>query len=638
MSGICAIVNFDGAPVDEAVLRAMAEACAYRGPDGIRYWLDGNVGLAHLAMYSTPEAEREHQPLHSADGQLYLVADARVDNRPELIHLLAAKDFLEQDDPTDADLILAAYRCWGENCPEQIIGDFAFAIWDAAKQRLFCARDALGIKTLHYAQVGATLCVATEAQQILRHPLVPHRLDELSVGEYLVANFWDEERSMFQDVHRLPMANSLSAEKSSFQINRYWDIDPELRLYYKRDAEYSEHFLELFQRSISDRLRTPSLTVGITMSGGLDSTSIAGVAQQILSGQNDIPHLLACSYVFDQLKDCDEREYSGKMVSDLGIDLIYINGEEFWFLDDDEAYTPSLETPFMANETRTRHILNIFKERNAGVWLTGHGGDNLLTGSPKVCADRLQRWDLVSLWNIARFWRTRRLPLVNLYNVYRDWFIKPLVEPALRRIIHRPKQVALKPVIQNWLTEDFVSRTHLKEQLSSIPPRPYFSDRAREANYASIIQLTSLLPTIHWADRRAAEFHMEARHPFLDRRLASFILSIPQDQTFHDGTRKYILRQAMKGILPENIRSRQTKTIFNSEVAIGLKFKEVNKVMTLFTLLHPFLYDIIFESKIKYSYQCYIDGTNEPGIQEIWKAISLILWIKSNQKFLDESF
>ena len=187
MSGICGVVHFDGAPVDPKVLRQMAEVVAYRGPDGIRYWIDGNVGLAHLALNATPEALRERQPLPSVDGLTCLTADARVDNRSELVRTLTSKGCLQQKDPTDADLILAAYRCWGEACPEHIIGDFAFAIWDGHNRWMFCARDPFGVRPLHYSQVGQTLCVASEAQQVLQHPAMPWRLDEVAMANHPVS-------------------------------------------------------------------------------------------------------------------------------------------------------------------------------------------------------------------------------------------------------------------------------------------------------------------------------------------------------------------------------------------------------------------------------------------------------------------
>ncbi len=143
MSAICGIVHFDGAPVDAAALRAMTGAAPHRGPDGVRYWMGDAAGLAHLAFHVTPESVRETQPLISTDGRYVLVADARIDNRDELLAALRGEPDLPPA-PTDADLILAAFRRWGEACPERLLGDFVFAVWDTANRRLFLARDALG--------------------------------------------------------------------------------------------------------------------------------------------------------------------------------------------------------------------------------------------------------------------------------------------------------------------------------------------------------------------------------------------------------------------------------------------------------------------------------------------------------------
>src|SRR5215212_5986209 len=144
MSGICGVIHLDGAPVEPEILKEMAKAAAHRGPDGIRYWTDDNAALAHLALNITPESLREQQPLVSCGNDLVLTADARIDNRGELIRALGAKGYLPEAEPTDGELILAAYRCWGEECPARLVGDFAFAIWDARRKRLFAARDALG--------------------------------------------------------------------------------------------------------------------------------------------------------------------------------------------------------------------------------------------------------------------------------------------------------------------------------------------------------------------------------------------------------------------------------------------------------------------------------------------------------------
>ncbi len=325
MSGICGLTNLDGAPVDPAILKKMVEVVAYRGPDGIRYWHDGNVGLAHLALHTTPEAFREQQPLSCLEHRLCLTADARVDNRTELIRLLTAKGFLRHHEPSDADLILAAYKCWEERCPAYIIGDFAFAIWDARRRRLFCARDPFGTRPLHYSKVGSVFCVASEAQQILQHPDVSFRFDEFAIADHLTRNFSDEHRSMFRDVRLLAPSHSLTATGAGIRSVPYWEIDRTTRTVYPRDEDYAEHFLEVFSRAVADRLRTQSGHVGISMSGGLDSCSIAGVAQRLLRDRGG-PHLTAYSVAYE-VKECDERLYTEAMAAKLAIEVEYVDAK-----------------------------------------------------------------------------------------------------------------------------------------------------------------------------------------------------------------------------------------------------------------------------------------------------------------------
>ena len=182
MSGICGIVNFDGALVDEALLKRMAEAAVHRGPDGIRYLMEGGIGFAYLALNVTPESLREEQPLRSRDGQVVMAADARVDNRRELIRTLRSEGCLSAEEPTDADIIMAAYECWGEGCAERIIGDFAFAVWDVRRRRLMAARDRSGCRAFYYRRDGNRFLWATEAAQLLADPAAFRRLVRLEAS------------------------------------------------------------------------------------------------------------------------------------------------------------------------------------------------------------------------------------------------------------------------------------------------------------------------------------------------------------------------------------------------------------------------------------------------------------------------
>lgn len=626
MSGICGIYNLDGAPVDPGVLRKMAEAASHRGPDGIRYWMNGNIGLAHLALHVTPESVREKQPLLSRDGLICLTADARMDNRPELIESLTAKGYLLDKEPTDADLILTAYECWGVKCSVHILGDFAFAVWDDRKQQLLCVRDACGVRSLHYSQVGKTLCFASELEQILQHPGVPRRLDEMAMADHLTTNFYDRASTMFLDVRRLPPAHRLIASRAGFRLQRYWDIDPSARTTYHHDEEYAAHFLHLFRRAVEDRLRTRAKVVGIAMSGGLDSCSIAAVAQKSLSTNCGSPRLAAYSWVFDQLKDCDERAYSRAMAEELGVEIEYIPAERFWFLREPVPLRPSLESPFLWNELLVRQMLARFKERGGRVMLTGEGGDSLLRGTRhSIYADRLLRGHIGALWELARHTRQKGRRYHRLLYTH---IARPLVPDAVVRWFRRLVGGHMSSQVPDWIAPGFAKRIGLAERLASPPVPRRFASLARQDIYRLAVAL-GVGPAIYWYENEVARFGLEASHPFLDRRLVEFVLSIPPEQLFRGERRKLVLRQAMAGILPEDIRQRRDKTMFDSFAGLSLREKQVEQINRL--LKAPLLGNmgIVDAERLRSVYEDYRAGGEVKAAITLFPPITLELWLRN---------
>ncbi len=165
MSGVVGLLSLDGAPVDARRLDRMCDAVRRRGPDGSATWTEGPVGLARSHLWTTPEEIGEAQPLAATDDRFRIVTDARLDNREELAAQL--RDDIGTRSPSDAQLILAAYRRWGEDCPRHLVGDFAFLLWDARDRRLVGARDPLGVRLLHYCQIGETLVAATSVAGVL---------------------------------------------------------------------------------------------------------------------------------------------------------------------------------------------------------------------------------------------------------------------------------------------------------------------------------------------------------------------------------------------------------------------------------------------------------------------------------------
>ena len=246
----------------------MTEPVAFRGPHGKNSHFSGNAGFAFLALHATLESHHEHQPLVFEDAGLTLLSDSRIDNREELLRVLSVKP-ASGTVITDADLVLAAYLKWGEESPAYLIGDFAFLIWSDREQRVFAARDPMGVRSLHYARFGKSFCITSEAQQILYHPKASNRLREEAMVEWLTGDV-SESGSMFEDAQMLSPGCCLQADVNGTRVQRFWDLKSDQEIRYKRVEEYCEHLLEVLEQSVQARLRTDRDVIGSDLSGGLD--------------------------------------------------------------------------------------------------------------------------------------------------------------------------------------------------------------------------------------------------------------------------------------------------------------------------------------------------------------------------------
>ena len=210
MSGIVGIFNLDGAPIDRGLLHEMTHFMTFRGPDAQEMWADKSIGFGHALLRTTEESAREHQPF-TLDGNIWIVADARVDAQADLINKLTARGEYVAREVTDVELLLRAYRRWGEQCVEHLLGDFAFAIWDGPRHRLFCARDHLGVKPLFYAHLGATVIFSNTLDCIRHHPAVSDKLNDLAIADFLLFDLnQDPATTSFADVQRVPPAHHVA--------------------------------------------------------------------------------------------------------------------------------------------------------------------------------------------------------------------------------------------------------------------------------------------------------------------------------------------------------------------------------------------------------------------------------------------
>lgn len=552
MSGILGMYQWNGQPVDKAVLGRMAAHLAHRGPDGQAMWLDGPVGLAHLMLHTTPESLRESQPMEDPSGFLHLTLDGRLDNREDLQDAFLSKGRTLRTG-TDAELVLAAYACWEEEAPLHLLGDFAFAIWDGRRRRLFCARDQIGIKPFYYYRGDGFFLFGSELRPLLAHPLVRREPNEGMLGEYLANQITSQEETLFRDLFRLPPAHRLIVTPGSVRTARYWDANTSKELRYGNDAEYAEHFLSVFGEAVRCRLRsfTP---VGADLSGGLDSSSVVGMAQSLIR-QGAVPDkgFETFSLIFPGLA-CDESRYIDAVVRrwDLCANKLppeFVNADTL-----SEQIRQHLDFPDYPNQTMSNPLAALAREKSIAVVLTGIGGDDWMgTGFPPF-ADLLRSGNLLALIRELR----KDAEGHGLMRNFKELLAVVLPNRVRRAYTWTFRRDGVPP----WIDVGFARRVDLADRLRDPSPTGPFTSYAQRDIFLSLRSGECSL-ACELVDRSAARMGLENRHPFNDRRLIEFALSLPQSQRQRDSQIKFILRHAMRDLLPDLVRERSTKAEFS---------------------------------------------------------------------------
>ena len=290
MSAIFGIVNLDGRPVDPEDFDRMGLALSHRGPDGSSAWVDGPVALGVQIMHITPESLYEKVPYGT--GTLHITATARLDNREALSETLGIPPS-EHNTISDSRLILHAYEQWGEACPEHLLGDFAFMIWDRERRKLVCATDHMGVRPLFYTGTSQRFIFASEIKGILAVPDVPVRLNARKLSEYsfLIARY-DFETTFYEDIYQLPKATMVTADTDGIRKRVYWKSTPAEDLHCRSDAEWLEALKALVFQAMEARLRSARPVVAL-LSGGMDSSSIVAVTARILEKRGQSLTVLA---------------------------------------------------------------------------------------------------------------------------------------------------------------------------------------------------------------------------------------------------------------------------------------------------------------------------------------------------------
>lgn len=551
MSGIYGIFNFDGAPADPSLLADMRKAIAHYGTDGSGETCVGPVGLGYLLLQTTPQGRFERQPL-TADG-LTLVAAGRLDNREDLYGDCGISA-PEQATTPDSLLILRAYQRWEEDCPAHLLGDWQFAVWDNRRRTLFVARDHCGNTGLYYHRNSRFLAFASNLKALLALPQVPQRPNLLHVAQILTAWSGDGIQTAYEDFVRLPPAHTLRITETTAETRRYWYPERLSPLILASDDDYVEEFLRIYRQAVRSCLNTHR-PVGLLLSGGLDSGSVAALAAPMLAQEGKRLTAFTSVPLFDaqagagNKRTGDEWALAHATAQQAGnTEHIPLTAKNVSLTEGIQQFLELCQEPgyAVANFYWIMAILAEAERRGMGVLLTGQNGNATVswagTGSFFEMMSREGWWAAVCdfLLTEAGFWQALKRQ-----------FLKPLLLPAIRLCRRYRNGISLPWHNYSAIHQHFAQRLQL-------------ADRMREAGHDT----TFTTPPV--AERLAkfrccmtsggaiwhvlsAGYNLDVRDPTQDVRLVEFCLRLPNNQFNRRGEGRRLIRRAMAGRMPQEV-------------------------------------------------------------------------------------
>jgi len=638
MSGICGLFNLDGAPVQATELVDMTSLLERRGPEGTSIWRSGPFGLGHTLLATTPEAVFERLPLvHEASGCV-ITADARLDNRPELLHALDLSD--RAATIGDAEIILAAYLRWGEACVERFLGDFAFAIWNPRQQTLVCARDHFGMRPLYIHHTpGRFFVFASEPRAILILPQVPYRINEGRIADFLVSQLEgiDKTSTFFEEVYRLEPAHTLTVTPQGVQQRRYWTLEPGPELRLPSDEAYAEAFLEVFTEALRCRLRSDG-PVGSMLSGGMDSGSVVAIAREILAAEGRGP-LYTFSAVAPDGVDCVETRAIRAALTMDGLAPTTISTES-WddLLPDIMRLTWELDESFDNLMTLPRLMYLAAHRQGLKALLDGGAGDLVLSEGTHI-ARLLRHGNWLTAWHEAvnqnRFWGGSYPAWRELYHAARTAFIPNTVRHMRQRVqgAERTKQYVEQAISESIIAPDFANRVDISARLCTIIG---FGTPGLLSSYtqerACVITRPFLTAGRERYDRVGASIAVEPRDPFLDLRVVDFCLELPGEQKLNNGWPKIILRRAMNGHLPDAVRWRRGKEHLGGSFTSALMNTAREHVRVAIEANWDIISIFVNVDVVREACQTSFDNGGWTQADKAYEAMHLALWLSRNSE------
>lgn len=606
MCGISGIINESGVTPDLDLLQRMSGTIAHRGPDDEGIYREPGVGLCHRRLSIIDLSDHGHQPMSNEDGTIWLVYNGEVYNYAEIAARLK-KSGHQFKSNSDSEVIIHAYEEFGTECLQLFNGMFAFALWDSTKQQLFAARDRIGIKPFYYYYDGSTLVFGSEIKSLLRHPNVTPRPDVDIIRRYLLLGSTISDHTWYQGIKQLSPASWLILQNGELTVGKYWDV-----AYEADHSRTFESFTDELRTLLQDSVRlhlTSDVPVGAYLSGGIDSSALVSIAaRELHSGIHTF------SAAFNEGKEFDEREFI-RIVSDTyttkhhevtpnSSDLPKLLPTLLWHLD--EPVIGAAILPMY-------RVSELVRKSGIKVVMGGQGGDELFGGYPPFYVSAAR--NVMAEFRSGNFNSAicRELPHLPQY-LYKGG--------ALNRVLTRIKPN--KGSIQ-WLRNSDNTRQDMKdiwnESLQESPA-------ANSFDQMSYFDLKHFLPgLLQQEDRMSMAWSIESRVPLLDYRIVEFSGKIPTWMKVRRGVLKSVLRESLRGIVPNPILDRQDKKGFptpSSKWFAGELKGYLRDTLLAKELLSAEIVDPHALAKIVEAHTC---GKADYG-HVLWKALNLEVWLR----------
>lgn len=566
MCGFCGVLNFNGkTPVSQETLAAMTATLQHRGPDDLGFFASGPVGLGHRRL-SIIDLETGHQPLSNEDGSIWIVYNGELYNY-QVIRANLEKAGHRFATLSDTEVIVHAYEEYGTDCLQVMNGMFAFALWDSRRQRLLLARDRVGIKPLYYARLPWGLVFGSEVKALLAHPRMERRLDLTALNLYLSLEYVPSPYSIFAGISKLPPGHFLVVEGSDSHLERYWDLElansapSSTRSLTECTAEVRRLLHEVVKMEL-----VADVPVGVLLSGGIDSSAVA--AMMVRASDRPVPSF---SVAFDD-PSFDESAHARLVARHLGTEHHEFPLSAATALETLPEITAGLDEPLGDSSIIPTYCLSRFTKEHVKVALGGDGGDELFGGYSTLQAHRLadyyQRLAPGWLRRLVEPWVLEKLPVsfdnlsldFKVRRFLRDYSLPPVVRHHRWLGSFTPEEKAglLGPLITTGgekvvdLVEYHARQAGTQDPLNQV----LYCDLKLYLEGDILVKV----------DRASMANSLEVRVPLLNRLLVEYAAHLPHSFKLRGLTTKFLLRRALKGLLPDSILHRGKKG-FNVPVA-----------------------------------------------------------------------